>query len=119
MNCPSVLPSAITEISDIPGGVAVTVILWDPREQDQLLTLARLQERIGEPTSNFTGHSGLHGGAGNLGHCPIIHNRTTVRFTAVTDGVRFDVLALPGSDVAVLRQNTRHRAAKLPRFVAR
>jgi len=64
-------------------------------------------------------HTGRHSGAGHLGHCPIIHNGTTVHFKPLIDGVRFEVRALPGRDLTALRRDTRHRAAKLPRFLER
>ncbi len=116
-NCPSSVRSAITEISDIPDGVAVTIVLWDRRDLDDLMKLSRLQAQQGEPSGEH--HTGLHGGSGGTGHCPIIHVGTTVELQPVTDGVRFEVHALPGNDVAELRRDTRHRAEKLPRFVAR
>lgn len=60
----------------------------------------------------------MHGGPGNIGHCPILHTGTQVTYSRIPHGVRFYVRALTGLDVAVLRDETRTRVANLPRWIA-
>lgn len=115
-NCPSALASAVTHVSDIPEGVAVAVTVSDPESHRRLLALADRHARIGD-AEGMPQHSGLHGGPGDIGHCPIIHFGTQVTFSQIPRGVRFYVRALGGVDVVALRGETRVRVANLPRWV--
>jgi hypothetical protein len=115
-NCPSALSSAVTHVSDIPEGVAVAVTVSDPESHRRLLALADRHARIGD-AEGMPEHSGLHGGPGDIGHCPIIHFGTQVTFSQIPHGVRFYVRALGGVDVVALRGETRVRVANLPRWV--
>jgi hypothetical protein len=116
-NCPSALSSAVTRISDSPEGVAVGVTVTDPENYRRLITLANLHARIVGPEGTLE-HSGLHGGPGDIGHCPLIHNGTQITYSRIPNGVRFYVRALTGLDVAVLRGRTRARLVNLPRWIA-
>lgn len=116
-NCPSSLSSAVTQVSDIPEGVAVAVTVSDPESHRRLLSLADRHARIGD-AEGLPEHSGLHGGPGDIGHCPIIHYGTRVTFSQIPHGVVFSVRALGTIDVVALRGETRLRVANLPRRVA-
>ncbi len=107
-NCPSALWTAVTHISDIPEGVAISVTVSDPFNYRRLLALAEVHARSGRP-GGAPEHSGMHGGPGNAGHCPILHNGTEVTYAQIPNGVRFDVRAASRVDVALLRSQTRSR----------
>ena len=116
-NCTSALWTAVTHVTDIPEGVSIAVTVTDPFNYRRLLALAEVHARIGVP-GGAREHSGLHGGPGDTGHCPILHNGTTVTFVRIPDGVRFDVRAAASLDVARLRSQSRSRAeAMLPYWV--
>jgi hypothetical protein len=118
-NCPSALRTAVTRVADLSDGVSVTVTVTDPDAYDRLLALAEVHARIGDPAGESLEHSGMHGGPGIIGHCPIIHAATRVIYERIPGGVRFAIRALPGRDLADLRRETRARAASLPRFADR
>jgi hypothetical protein len=111
-NCPSALWTAVTSITDIPDGVAVSVTVSNPFNYRRLLALAELHARSREP-GGAQEHSGGHGGPGDTGRCPILHNGTEVSYARIPDGIRFDVRAEAGGDVEALRSQTRSRAAAM------
>ena len=117
-NCPSALPTTATRIEDVPGGVSVTVTSPNPDIQHALHALAALHERIGSPQGPSYDHTGMHGGPGWIGHCPVIHNGTHVSYVRTKDGVRIEVRILPGHDVTALRREIYERAAELPKWTA-
>lgn len=115
-NCPSALWTAVTHVTDIPEGVAVEVTVTDPFNYRRLLALAEVHARIGKP-GGARRHSSLHGGPGDTGRCPILHNGTEVTYSRIPNGVRFDVRAAAG-DVELLRSQTRSRVeALLPHWI--
>lgn len=117
-NCPATLPTAITQVTDAPGGVDVTITVADPDAHRRLLALAEIHARIGGADTSEPEHSGMHGGPGEIGHCPIIHTATQIQAAQIPHGIRFEVRAPSGGDVDKLRRDTRRRASNLPRRLA-
>jgi len=117
-NCPSAVAGAITNVVDAPDGVFITVTAKDPGSQSRIFALAEVHGRIGGPEGNAPEHTGLHGGPGDIGHCPIVHVATRVSFTRIPDGVRFHVRALGADGVKALQDDTRARASRVPAWIA-
>lgn len=116
-NCPSALPTTVTRVADVPGGVVLEITSPDPDIQSALYALADLHERIGAPQGPYV-HTGMHGGPGWIGHCPVIHNGTHVSYVHTKTGVRIEVRILPGQDVETLRREVYGRVAELPKWSA-
>ena len=105
--------------ADVPGGVSITVTSENPDIQRALHALAALHERIGSPQGPSYDHTGLHGGPGWIGHCPVIHNGTHVSYVRTKNGVQIEVRILPGHDAVALRREVYERAAELPAWIAK
>ncbi len=118
-NCPSALPTAITRVEDVPGGVALLITSPEPETQQVLRLLADRHERAGKPQGPSSTHTGMHGGPGTIGHCPIVHIGTHVSYVGIADGVRVEVRILPGHDVDALRREIYARVVHLPEWVAK
>jgi hypothetical protein len=112
-NCPTAVKGAITRAVNTASGVDLTIIADDPVSQRRIVELADLHERIGDPDGSAPRHTGLHGGPGGLGHCPVIHDATTVTFTRLRRGVVLHVRALLPSDVARVQGIVNDRVAAL------
>jgi hypothetical protein len=86
-NCPSSVPSATTSATATADGVDLRITSTDPRAQQRIATLAAAH--VGPTLHNpfILPHTGLGGGPGTLGFCPIIHANTLVRYEALPDGV--------------------------------
>ena len=98
-NCPAAVTGATTRSSNTPFGVDLTITADDPASQRRIAELAALHERMGDPDGAAMRHTGLHGGPGGLGHCPVIHADTTVTFTRIRRGAVIHLRALLPSDV--------------------
>lgn len=118
-NCPSALPTAKTVAEDVPGGVALTITTTDDAARRALLSLADMHQRIGSVQGKRIEHTGMHGGPGYLGHCPVIHVGTHVSYVRVAGGVRVEVRVLPGHDVEALRREIYTRTANLSKSIAK
>ena len=109
-NCPSAVPSAKTTARPTADGVNVTITSTDPQARAEIVRLAAVQSGQRNPLRLVPPHSGLHGGPGTMGRCPIIHANTTVRYQAIPDGVRIHVAARAHEDVPALQEATEARA---------
>jgi hypothetical protein len=108
-NCPSAVRSATTLATPTPDGVDVTIVSSDPGARRQIVELTRLQRTFGAPMWPQLAHTGMHGGPGTIGHCPIIHAKTTVTHEELPDGVRIHVRANDPEMVRPLQQLTQLR----------
>ena len=108
-NCPSAVPSARTYVARRKDGVDVTILSNDPAARQKIASLASLEARRGEPMWLLPPHSGMHGGPGTIGFCPIIHADTSVSVERVRDGVRIHVAARDERDAAKLQEATEAR----------
>lgn len=118
-NCPSALAGAVTDVRDTSDGVEVTITAEDRATIKRIIKLADVHARIGLPTDVALEHTGLHGGPGDIGHCPIIHVGTDVQATRLPNGARLHVRALSQGTLKALQAETRDRAGNLPRWVAK
>jgi len=98
-NCPVAVAGATTRMTNTPSGVDLTITADDPASQRRIIELAALHERMGDPDTPAMRHTGLHGGPGGLGHCPVIHAETTVTFTRIRRGTVIHLRAVMPSDV--------------------
>ena len=112
-NCPTAVPGATTHAVNTEFGVELTITAEDPAAQRRIADLAARQERMGDPDGSAPQHTGLHGGPGRLGHCPVIHDATTVTFTRLRRGVVIHLRALLPSDVARVQALVADRIAEI------
>ncbi len=112
-NCPSAVASARTTSTPTATGVDLDITTKDPVARRQLVELARVQRDLRDPVWLAPPHSGMHGGPGTIGHCPIVHAGTTVTYELIPDGVRIHVTARSPREVASLQQATDQRVRSL------
>jgi TusA-related sulfurtransferase len=115
-NCPSAVPTARTTVRTLEDGVELLVTAREPHAQEDIRELAREHTRMGDPRSVVPEHTGMHGGPGTIGHCPIIHDDTIVTAVAVVDGVRIQVRARRSERIGALQRETLARAKRLTRM---
>jgi hypothetical protein len=94
-------------------GVDVTITSSDAAARRRIVELAAQQSALGGPLWPAPLHSGLHGGPGTIGRCPVIHADTTVTYELVPDGVRIHVAARSSSAVTKLQHATEARVRML------
>jgi hypothetical protein len=114
-NCPSGLAGAVTRATNTDAGVDLAITATDPAVQRQIGELAELHEHMGDPDGSAMEHTGLHGGPGLIGHCPIVHAATAVSVARLADGALIHLRAIAPADVAALQAAVAERVAALPR----
>lgn len=112
-NCPTAVPGAVTRAVNTPYGVDLTITATELASQRRIVELAGIHERMGDPDGSAIRHTGLHGGPGTLGYCPVIHDATTVTFTRLRKGVVLHLRALLPADVARVQAIVADRLAYL------
>ena len=112
-NCPTAVRGAVTRAVNTEFGVDLTITADDPASQRRILELAARHEQIGDPDGSAPRHTGRHGGPGGIGHCPVIHDETTVTFTRLRRGAVIHLRALLPSDVARVQSIVNSRLAAL------
>ncbi len=112
-NCPSAVHSATTFASPTPDGVDITIVSSDPDARRRIVELTRLHQTFGAPVWPQLAHTGMHGGPGTIGHCPIIHAKTTITHDELPDGVRIHVRANDREMVPLLQEMTELRVRSL------
>jgi len=112
-NCPNALAGAATNLSNTPDGVDLAITAIDPAIQQQIVQLAMVQAHMGHSNKSEMEHTGMHGGPGDIGFCPIVHTATTVTFTQVAGGAVIHVRAAAPQDVPHLQATTASRVARL------
>jgi len=110
-NCPTAVSGANVTSTHSEFGVEIEVTAPDPASQRRIIELAAMHERMGDPEGLTRQHTGLHGGPGGLGRCPVIHSATTVRFTRIRKGAVIHVQALVPEDVARVQAIVAERLA--------
>jgi len=113
-NCPSALVGARTRIVETKDGVDLVITASDPVVRRQIVDLAIVHAHLGHPNSSEIAHSGMHGGPGTIGYCPIIHVGTTVTFRRRSDGAVIHVHALVPKTVPQIQKAIADRVALLP-----
>ena len=112
-NCPSALVGATTRVIDTEDGVDLEITATDPVVQKQIIELAIVHEHLGQPNSSERAHTGLHGGSGDIGYCPIIHVGTQVTYRKRSDGAVIHVHALKPQVVPQMQKAIAERVALL------
>jgi TusA-related sulfurtransferase len=112
-NCPSAVPSAKTTLARTAQGVELTITSDDEAARDRILALAQWHSTQREPIWGMPAHTGMHGGPGAVGFCPIIHVKTTVTHAEIPQGVRIRVTADTPSMVTFLQDATELRVRAL------
>jgi TusA-related sulfurtransferase len=112
-NCPSALPGAATRVVDTKDGVDLEITATDPAVQQQIVELAIIHAHLGLPNSAEPAHSGMHGGRGDIGYCPILHVGTQVTFQRRAGGAVIHVHALAPAAVPQLQRAIAERASLL------
>jgi hypothetical protein len=112
-NCPSAVVSATTIATPTPDGVNLTITSDDPDARRQIVKLAEFQSGLREALWFMPAHSGLHGGPGTIGYCPVIHTGTIVTYRKIADGVQIHVAARRRGEIQVLQRATESRVAAL------
>jgi hypothetical protein len=108
-NCPSAVASARTTATRTPSGVDIAITSDEPTARAKIVTLTRFHASLHDSLPGLGAHTGLHGGPGNIGFCPIIHASTRVTFEPTDDGVRVHVVAISPADVSKLQAATAAR----------
>lgn len=107
-NCAAAVDGAVTAMSRIAGGVSLDITAADPGAAREIVARARhADDGPADPAARS--HTGEHGGPGDVGHCPILHNGTSVTVTEIGGGVRVVVLADDPTQVDALVTETRAR----------
>jgi hypothetical protein len=112
-NCPTAVPGAVTRAVNTEFGVDLTITADDPASQRRIIELAARHEQVGDPDGSAPPHTGLHGGPGGIGHCPVIHDATTVTFSRLRRGAVIHLRALLPGDVARVQAIVNERLAAL------
>lgn len=112
-NCPNALAGTATKLTNTPDGVDLTITASDPAIQQQIVELAIVQAHMGHPNKSEMEHTGMHGGPGDIGYCPIIHIATTVTSTQIAGGAVIHIHAAVPEDVSHLQATIAGRVARL------
>jgi hypothetical protein len=118
LNCPSAVATATTEV--IPTDMGVDLVITAPSSdaQAEIVARAERQVRMGDP-SGLPEHSGMHGGPGTIGYCPVIHDATSVKMSQRPGGVTIQVRALVPDRVKALQEETQARVTRLQQQASR
>jgi TusA-related sulfurtransferase len=112
-HCPDAVPGAKTVISDIPGGVQLTVTAADPAGATDVRTRIQALLDAQKTQSGNVRHSGNGEGGGLLGRCPVVLKNTTVTAADVDSGSKITVMSKDPDEVDWLRRETRDREEDL------
>jgi len=112
-NCPSSLAGSSTRATNTEAGVDLEITAADPAVQQKIVELATMHEKMGDPDGSAMEHTGLHGGPGVIGHCPIIHAATIVSVTRIGNGAMVHLRAVAPDGVAKLQAGVAERVAGL------
>jgi hypothetical protein len=93
--------------------VDLTITSTEPAARRQIVKLAEFHSRERDPIPFMPEHSGLHGGPGTIGYCPIIHAGTIVTYKQIADGVRIHVATRRPDEVPLLQRATETRVRAL------
>jgi hypothetical protein len=74
---------------------------------------AELQSTQHGPYWFVPAHTGMHGGPGSIGHCPVIHANTDITYDPMGNGVRLHILARDKVQIPALQQAVRARTQAL------
>jgi len=112
-HCPNAVDGAVTNISDVPGGVAIAItgtsvdITTQIRARSQALLDASKNQDAG------VRHNGTGEGGGKFGRCPVVMRNTTLDISTIDNGSKIVVKPQTVAELDWLRRETRDRNAEL------
>ncbi|HSN27535.1 MAG TPA: hypothetical protein VLT45_14680 [Kofleriaceae bacterium] len=112
-NCPSAVATADTQPIRTRRGIDLAITSNDPVAQRAIVAAAETQTRLREHRWFMLPHTGLHGGPGTIGHCPVIHAQTYVNYEPIARGVLIHVIARDPNQVTTLQEATLSRIEDL------
>ena len=112
-NCPSAVPTAETQPIRTRRGIDLAITSNDPFAQRAIIAATDVQVRLRERRWFMLPHTGLHGGPGTVGHCPVIHANTWINYEPFARGVLIHVIARDPKQVQGLQQATLSRIEDL------
>jgi hypothetical protein len=110
-NCPTAVEGASVKLTNTADGVDIAITASDLGTQQRIRELSNAQAQMGDPGPAERQHTGLHGGPGKLGHCPVLHDATVVTATTSDGGATLHVKALDPARVKPLQDETAARVA--------
>lgn len=112
-NCPSGVPGVKTVAVPTSKGVDLEITSDDPAAVREIVSRAELQSTQHGPYWFVPPHSGLHGGPGDIGHCPVIHANTDITYNQMGNGVRLHILARDKDQIPELQAAVQARTQAL------
>lgn len=103
-NCPSAVPGTTTRAVNTSAGVDLELTNDDPVALREIISRAELQSTQHGPRWFIPQHSGMHGGPGNIGRCPVIRANTDITYDPMERGVRIHILAREKAQTPELQQ---------------
>jgi hypothetical protein len=115
-NCPSAVRGAVTLTTPTPDGIDVTVTSPDLTAARQIAELAQFHARNPRPLLPFP-HTGLGGGRGHAGYCPIARgDDVIITASVIPGGATIHLRARLPWRVHDLRESVVTRAERLRSF---
>lgn len=112
-NCPSAVEGAATDITDVDGGVELSITAEAEPAAADIRARARVLAEAAGTESTTRRHTGTGEGGGAFGRCPVILRETAVTVADVEGGARITVKANKPGEVDWLRRESRERLAAL------
>jgi hypothetical protein len=112
-NCPSAIATADTQPIRTRRGIDLAITSNDPVAQRAIVAASDKQMRLRERRWFMLPHTGLHGGPGTVGHCPVIHANTYINYELISRGVLIHVIARNPEQVPALQEATLSRIEDL------
>jgi hypothetical protein len=112
-NCPSAVEGVKTRATPTSKGIDLEITSDDPAAVREVVSRAELQTTLHGPYWFVPAHTGMHGGPGDIGHCPVIHANTDITYNQFGNGVRVHILARDKSQIPALQQAVQARTQAL------
>jgi hypothetical protein len=111
-HCPDAVPSATTSLTNVEGGVELTITAKEPSAIADIRARTRaILEASRTPSTKK--HDGNGGGGGPFGRCPVILRDTTLEAADLEGGSRITVRTKAPAEIDWLRREASERAAQL------
>jgi len=112
-NCPSAVAGTTTRATPTSKGIDLEITSDNPAAVREIVSRAELQTTLHGPYWFVPQHSGMHGGPGDIGHCPVIHANTDITYNQMGNGVRLHILARDKAQIPALQQAVTARTQAL------
>jgi len=112
--CPNAVAGSETKVTEIDGGVEMTVTAKDPDAVAQIHKRAKIVvDAKAKEGGAKRKHTGDGKGGGGLGGCPVVLRDTTIVVVELPDGSKFTIKANAADEVDSLRRDVKQRRAAL------